>query len=60
MELQDILSVHRAAPATQLIATHMEAIDHCVLSRADPAAFAKNEGFAPRLSIPADGERVSI
>ncbi|MBD8735371.1 MBL fold metallo-hydrolase [Sphingomonas sp. CFBP 13706] len=57
---QGVLSVHRAAPAAQLLATHMEAINHCVLSRADLAAFAKKEGFAQRLLIPADGERVSI
>ncbi|WP_258048391.1 hypothetical protein [Sphingomonas citri] len=55
-----VLSVHRAAPSAQLIATHMEAINHCVLSRADLAAFAKKEGFAQRLLIPADGERISI
>ncbi len=57
---QGVLSVHRAAPAAQLIATHMEAVNHCVLSRADLAAFAKKEGFARRLLIPADGERVLI
>lgn len=57
---QGVLSVHRAAPAAQLIATHMEAVNHCVLSRADLAAFAKKEGFAHRLLIPADGEHVSI
>ena len=57
---QGVLSVHRAAPTAQLIATHMEAINHCVLSRADLAAFAKKEGFDHRLSIPADGESVSI
>ncbi len=57
---QGVLSVHRAASTAQLVATHMEAINHCVLSRADLAAFAKKEGFAQRLLIPADGERVSI
>ena len=57
---QGVLSVHRAAPSAQLIATHMEAINHCVLSRADLAAFAKKEGFAQSLLIPADVERISI
>ncbi|WP_156025026.1 MBL fold metallo-hydrolase [Sphingomonas phyllosphaerae] len=57
---QGVLSVHRAAAATQLIATHMEAINHCVLSHADLAAFAKKENFAERLLIPADGERIPI
>lgn len=57
---QGVLSVHRASPAAQLVATHMEAINHCVLSRADLAAFAKKEGFDQRLSIPADGQRIPI
>ncbi|MBD8701921.1 MBL fold metallo-hydrolase [Sphingomonas sp. CFBP 13714] len=57
---QGVLSVHRAAPTAQLVATHMEAINHCVLRRADLAAFAKKEGFAQRLLIPADGENISI
>ncbi len=57
---QGVLSVHRAAPAAQLIATHMEAINHCVLSPADLAAFAKKENFAERLLIPDHGERIPI
>lgn len=57
---QGVLSVHRAAPAAQLVATHMEAVNHCILSRADLAAFAKKEGFAQRLAIPADGESLPV
>lgn len=57
---QGVLSVHRASPGAQLVATHMEAINHCVLSRADLAAFARKEGFADRLLIPADGERIAL
>ncbi len=57
---QGVLSVHRAAPAARLIATHMEAVNHCILSRADLAAFAKKEGFHQRLSIPADGESLTV
>ena len=57
---QDILAVHRAAPEARLIATHMEAVNHCVLSRADLRAFSEKEGFSQQLSIPADGAWVGL
>ena len=56
----DVLAVHRAAPDAMLIASHMEAVNHCILSRADLGAFSKREGFEQRLLIPADGETLVI
>lgn len=56
----DVLAVHRAAPKATLIASHMEAVNHCILSRADLHAFAEKEGFASSLRVPADGETVII
>ncbi|HWX47942.1 MAG TPA: MBL fold metallo-hydrolase [Roseomonas sp.] len=56
----DVLAVHRAAPRATLIASHMEAVNHCVLSRAELRAFAEEEGFASSLLVPADGEAVVI
>lgn len=35
MGTDDVLSVHKAAPETLLIATHMEAVNHCVPTRAE-------------------------
>lgn len=60
MGRQDVLAVHRAAPDAQIIATHMEAVNHCTLSRADLRAFSQEQGFADRLLIPADGERLTL
>lgn len=57
---KDVLAVHMAAPQAQLIATHMEAVNHCILSRADLRAFSEKEGFARNLLIPADGERLVL
>ncbi|MBO1073626.1 MBL fold metallo-hydrolase [Roseomonas marmotae] len=54
----DVLAVHRAAPRATLIASHMEAVNHCVLSRAELRAFAEKEGFTSSLLVPADGEAV--
>lgn len=56
----DVLAVHKAAPKAVLVASHMEAINHCILSRADLRAFSEREGFASSLLIPADGESLKI
>lgn len=56
----DVLAVHRAAPNATLIASHMEAVNHCILSRADLRAFSKRDGYDQRLLIPADGETLVI
>ncbi len=56
----DVLAVHRAAPDAVLIASHMEAINHCVLTRAELRAFSEREGFASSLLIPADGETLRV
>lgn len=47
MGTQDVLSVHKAAPETLLIGSHMEAVNHCTVSRADLRAFARANGFEP-------------
>ncbi|MNH55760.1 metal-dependent hydrolase [compost metagenome] len=57
---QDVLAVSKAAPNARLIATHMEAVNHCILSRADLRAFAEKEGFSSRLDIPRDGEWLAL
>lgn len=56
----DVLSVHKAAPDMILIASHMEAINHCTLTRADLRAFARENGFVERLLTPGDGETVTL
>ncbi len=60
MGTDDMLSVHRAAPETLLIATHMEAVNHCVLTRAELRAFAEANGFVERIRTPGDGAQVHI
>ena len=60
MGTQDVLSVHKAAPETRLIASHMEAVNHCTVSRADLRAFARANGFADNLRTPGDGETIIV
>ena len=56
MTKEDVLAVHQAAPRATLIASHMEAVNHAMLSRKELRAFALEKGMSDRLLIPADGE----
>ncbi|WP_211325826.1 MBL fold metallo-hydrolase [Hephaestia caeni] len=60
MGTADVLSVHQAAPETILVATHMEAVNHCILTRAQLRAFARDKGFADKLLAPGDGEALIV
>lgn len=60
MGTEDVLRVHQAAPEALLIASHMEAINHCVLTRAELRGFAAEEGFSDKLLTPGDGETNTI
>lgn len=56
MGKQDVYEVHRAAPNSMLLATHMEAVNHAVLSRDELRQFAEEKGMADKLLVPEDGE----
>lgn len=56
MTAEDVVEVGRAAPEMPIVAVHMEAINHCVLSRAALAAHVSEAGLASRVWIPRDGE----
>jgi hypothetical protein len=56
MTAEDVAKVRHAAPKACVIAVHMEAINHCLLTRADLAEALDERGLAGRIEIPADGE----
>lgn len=56
----DVLKVHEAVPNAKLIATHMEAVNHAVLSRKELREFSIKKGFDTSLAVPEDGETVVI
>lgn len=56
MNQQDVLAVAQHAPNATLIASHMEAVNHSALSRAALRDFLQQNGVAPQVLIPADGE----
>jgi L-ascorbate metabolism protein UlaG (beta-lactamase superfamily) len=60
MTAEDVARVCRAAPEARVIAVHMEAINHCVLTRAELAEALDEQGLAGRVEIPADGEKLEV
>lgn len=57
MDAVQTIAVCRAAPKAVVVATHMEALDHATVSRADLRALAEVEDIKPsQLLIPYDGE----
>ncbi len=60
MDEHDVLEVHKAAPESVIVAVHMEAFNHWTLSRKKLWEFARANGFADNIFIPADGEGISL
>jgi L-ascorbate metabolism protein UlaG (beta-lactamase superfamily) len=61
MDAQQTVALAQAAPASIVIATHMEALDHATISRAELRAAADAASIpASRLLIPSDGEELRI
>ena len=58
MEAGDVVAVAQAAPSAQVVAVHMEAINHCLETRAALRAAAEAAGVGDRVHVPADGERL--
>ena len=56
MNAQDILSVCNKFPDVKVVAVHMEAWNHCRLSRKTLRDFTVNHHIDQRVFVPADGE----
>lgn len=55
----DIAEVLAHTPGTQVIAVHMEAVNHCAETRADLRRFVQTKGLE-QVHIPADGETLTF
>jgi L-ascorbate metabolism protein UlaG (beta-lactamase superfamily) len=60
MTAADVLAVARHAPRATVVAVHMEAINHCLLTRDELGEELQREGLAHRVEIPADGETIEV
>ena len=60
MTAADVIRVCRGAPRTQVVAVHMEAINHCVLTRAGLAEQLESAQVRQQVVIPEDGEWIDF
>jgi L-ascorbate metabolism protein UlaG (beta-lactamase superfamily) len=57
---QDVIAVCQAAPEADVIAVHMDSINHCLLTRRSLATALEEAGLQDRVLIPADGEVLTL
>lgn len=60
MDVDDVAQVCRAAPKARVIAVHMEAINHCVLTRSALRTGLEKAGVKTPVLIPTDGEELRL
>lgn len=61
MTAEEVIRTAMAAPWATVVAVHMEALDHCTVTRRGLREAADRAGLAAeRLLIPADGETISL
>jgi L-ascorbate metabolism protein UlaG (beta-lactamase superfamily) len=56
MDADDVIETAEAAARAAIVAVHLEALNHCLLTRADLRAAVAAAGVGERVLIPADGE----
>ena len=60
MTADDVVAVARHAPDARVVAVHMEAINHCLLARADLHQRLHDEGLTNQVTVPEDGAEVPL
>lgn len=58
MNTADIRKLYDAAPKSRIVANHIDAVNHCVLSRAELRDFLKQNQMEDRVLVPEDGEEL--
>ena len=60
MTADDVVAVARRAPDARVVVVHLEAINHCPLTRADLHQRLRDEGLTDRVTVPEDGAEVPL
>jgi L-ascorbate metabolism protein UlaG (beta-lactamase superfamily) len=60
MTADDVVAVAGHAPGAQVVAVHLEAVNHCGLSRAELRRRLHAEGLAQRVAVPEDGAEIPL
>jgi L-ascorbate metabolism protein UlaG (beta-lactamase superfamily) len=58
MDAADVCDIAQGAPSTQVVAVHMEAINHCLLTRDELRRKLASLGLAAWVLVPEDGEEL--
>ncbi len=56
MGAEDVLRAHQTLPEAQILAVHMEALNHCVVTRDQVRTLAAEAGISQFVHVPGDGE----
>jgi L-ascorbate metabolism protein UlaG (beta-lactamase superfamily) len=60
MTADDVVAVARRAPEATIVAVHVEAINHCLETRADLHQRLHDEGLDGRVIVPEDGAAIAL
>jgi L-ascorbate metabolism protein UlaG (beta-lactamase superfamily) len=60
MTTDDVVAVARYAPGARVVAVHLEAVNHCVQTRADLHQRLHEEGLTDQVTVPEDGAEVPL
>lgn len=60
MDEDDVYKVYQAAPESQIIVSHMEAVGHATVTRQDMRTYVEKKEIAEKVLIPNDGEIFSF
>jgi len=60
MGKEDTLRTLQILPTATIVTSHMEAINHCLLTRAELREYTQQQGIEDNVLIPADGESLSF
>jgi len=60
MGADDVVAVHALARESIIVAVHMEALDHCTVTRAQVRETAAAHGIARAVIVPEDGEQLEL
>lgn len=58
MDLDDVVAVARRVPDARIVAVHLDAINHCIQTRADLHQRLHDEGLTEHVTVPEDGAAV--
>lgn len=60
MTSEDVIAVARHAPEATVVAVHLEALNHCPMTRDELRRHLVAAGLAERVRVPADGETLEL